>query len=231
MWYSNNMKIVTISDTHNQLDSIIRDIPAGDILIHSGDATGNGSIKEIARFNEDLGRLPHKHKIFIPGNHDRLFETNLGLARSMMTNAIVLVDEMVEINGLKIYGSPWQPEFYNWAFNLPRGSELIKRWAMIPPDVDMLVTHGPPQGILDYVEGIRNGVEFSQSCGCEDLYNRVEVIQPKLHIFGHIHYSYGTKLFKWEDTGKYTTFVNSSICTESYLPNNKAIVIDWLSLK
>src|SRR5690554_4798574 len=125
------MKIVCISDTHNCNGEF--DVPDGDLLIHAGDFTNNGSIVEVAAFMRWFGELPHRHKVLIAGNHDRLFEREPSLARSMVPDGtIYLQDSSAEIEGLKIYGSPWQPRFFDWAFNLMRGPELAAKWAKIP---------------------------------------------------------------------------------------------------
>jgi Icc-related predicted phosphoesterase len=119
---------------------------------------------------------------------------------------------------IKIYGSPWQPWFYDWAFNLPRlGTELQEKWNMIPEDTDVLITHGPPNGILDLVNNFR---QPNRNVGCELLRNKIEELNPTLNVFGHIHEGYGTF-----NNGK-TTFVNASICTAGYEPTNKPIIID-----
>jgi len=90
----------------------------------------------------------------------------------------------VIIEGVKFYGSPWQPRFFDWAFNLDRGEEIKKKWDLIPMDTDVLITHGPPYGILDLThEG--------EKVGCEELMKAVLRVQPKIHIFGHIHEAYG----------------------------------------
>jgi Icc-related predicted phosphoesterase len=90
-----------------------------------------------------------------------------------------LEDEAVTIDGVRFYGSPWQPEFMDWAFNLPRGEALAAVWAKIPVGVDVLVTHGPPAGIGDLVHG--------RSTGCAELRRRLDEVAPALHMFGHIH--------------------------------------------
>ena len=175
-------KIVCLSDTHNCSEQII--VPDGDILIHAGDATIRGTIDEIILFNEWFANLPHTYKVFVAGNHDWLFETNNSYARNSLDKSIIyLQDSWVEIGGLKIYGSPWQPRFFDWAFNLMRGAELAEKWKLIPDDTDILITHGPPFGILDDVPR----QYFIENTGCEELRKRVETIKPKLHIFGHIH--------------------------------------------
>jgi Icc-related predicted phosphoesterase len=119
----------------------------------------------------------------------------------------------VEIEGLTVYGSPWQPEFGSWAFNLPRGHQLRNKWRLIPPNTDILVTHGPPKGILDMTPR-------GESVGCEDLRHRLGAIAPKLHVFGHVHRGYG------ETAQADTHFVNASICDESYKPVNPPVVVE-----
>lgn len=208
-------KIVCLSDTHNRHELIA--VPDGDILIHAGDATNRGTIDEIVRFNDWFAALPHRHKIFVAGNHDWLFETNNRRARSLLDSSIhYLQDSFVEIEKMKIYGSPWQPRFYDWAFNLNRGAELAEKWRLIPDETTVLITHGPPHGVLDAVPR----QYFIENTGCEELRKRVEEIHPKLHVFGHIHCGYG-------QTEKFDVkFVNAANCDESYEPVNAPVVID-----
>jgi Icc-related predicted phosphoesterase len=212
------MKIVCLSDTHNCNELI--DVPDGDILIHAGDATGRGTVAEVQEFNKWLSNLPHKYKIFVAGNHDWLFETNNLYARSLLSKSVFyLQDSAVEIEGLKIYGSPWQPRFFDWAFNLMRGAELAEKWQMIPDDTDILITHGPPNGILDEVPR----EFFIENTGCEELKKKVEELSKnslKLHIFGHIHCGYG----RTEKFG--VKFVNASNCDEAYEPTQLPIVVE-----
>ncbi len=208
------MKIVCISDTHTLHKNM--KIPDGDLLIHAGDVSSRGKLDEIIQFNDWLGTLPHRHKVVIAGNHDFYFESNPSHAKSLITNAIYLNDNGVEIKGIKIWGSPIQPWFYDWAFNRQRGEDIRKHWELIPTDTDILITHGPPYGILD--ETTRG-----ELVGCEDL---LEVIQqrvkPRLHVFGHIHESYGkTEIDE-------TTFVNAAMVNLQYRPVNQAIVVDFI---
>lgn len=208
-------KIVCISDTHNLYGQIR--VPDGDILIHAGDATNGGTIEEIKSFNCWFAGLPHRHKIFVAGNHDWLFETNRRQAESLLDAGIVyLQDSSIEIENLKIYGSPWQPRFFNWAFNLSRGAEMREKWRLISAETDVLITHGPPHGILDTVARL-DSVELT---GCEDLRAKVAEINPQLHIFGHIHAGYGT--FETNDT----KFVNAAVCDEDYQPVNAPVIVD-----
>lgn len=213
------MRIVCISDTHNCNEQIA--VPNGDLLIHSGDATTTGTTEEIRCFNRWFASLPHKYKVFVAGNHDWLFERESEPAKLLLDPTIIyLQDSAVEIDGLKIYGSPWQPRFFDWAFNLMRGQELAEKWKLIPHDIDILITHGPPHGILDEVPR-QLGIE---NTGCEELRKRVEEVAEdgrlKLHVFGHIHCGYGTH----EEFG--VKFVNASTCDEQYNPTQPPIIID-----
>jgi len=174
--------IVMISDTHGFYDRF--KVPKGDILIHAGDMTKRGKLDEVERFNEFLRFLPHPHKIVIAGNHDFAFEEKPETARRLLTNCTYLQDSSVEVEGITIYGSPWQPWFHDWAFNVQRGIDLQRKWALIPDQVDILVTHGPPRGIGDKVYDGRNE-------GCDDLLARVLQVKPKYHLFGHIHEAAG----------------------------------------
>ena len=206
------MKIVCIADTHNQLSKV--DVPDGDVLIIAGDVTGRGSVYETFLFYEDVIKLPHEHKILVAGNHDWLFtERDNQYVKAIKNSLIYLEDSGCTIEGIKFWGSPWQPEFCNWAFNLPRGEALKAKWDLIPEDTDVLITHGPPFGILDKTNREEN-------VGCEELRKRVDAISPKFHVFGHIHNAYGTL-----GVGK-TIFINASICTESYEPINLPIVFE-----
>lgn len=194
------MKIVCMSDSHMQHEHVT--VPDGDIFIHSGDALGRGTVSETIRFNQWLGTLPHKHKIFVPGNHDELFEMNPEVAKELLSNATVLIDESVQIGGLKIYGSPWTPTFYDWSF-MKSDSELASVWEKIPNGLDILITHGPPYGILDFNKS-------GNLCGSQTLYRAVADKQPRFHIFGHIHQASGTLQHNS------TTFINAAILNDWY---------------
>ena len=206
------MKLVLISDTHGRHRHFTT--PPGDILIFAGDMMTDGyRSREISDFNTWLGEQPQVKKVVIAGNHDRLFESTTS-AQGVLTNAIYLENSEVEIDGLKFWGSPAQPEFYNWAFNYKRGEDIDRIWRMIPDDTDVLITHGPPSGILDTV---RPGKEH---LGCGNLRAATVRVKPKLHVFGHIHGGYGEF-----DDGT-THFVNASLLSESYQPVNQPIVVD-----
>lgn len=217
-----NMKIVIISDTHMLHDHVM--LPCGDMLIHAGDMAGHGTEQEVMRFNNWISKLDFKHKIVIGGNHDWAFEKNEIDHKSL--GFTYLQDESILIDGIKIYGSPWQPDFCHWAFNLPRGKKLKEKWDLIPNNTDILITHCPPRGICDkledhYVDGKRCDGAHE---GCDDLLTAVRRVKPKYHIFGHIHSGYGK--FKNE----HTTFINAAICTEQYQPINEPFVINYKEL-
>ncbi len=214
------MKIVCISDTHNCNAEI--QVPDGDILIHAGDATIRGTQPEVEEFLSWFSALPHRQKIFVAGNHDWLYEHDNRFARLLTADSNIkyLEDSFIEIEGLKIYGSPWQPRFFDWAFNLNRGREIAEKWQMIPDDADVLITHGPPHGILDEVAK----KYWTENTGCEELRKKIEQISRsgklKLHVFGHIHCGYG------QHTEFGVKFVNASVCDESYAPTQPPIVVE-----
>jgi len=205
-------RIVCLSDTHGRHASLA--VPEGDVLVHAGDFSMNGRPEEIERFDRWLAGLPHAHKVVIAGNHDFLFEHEPERARGLLTSAHYLCDELVELDGLRLFGSPWQPWFHDWAFNLPRGPALAAKWARIPAGVDVLVTHGPPHGILDRTV-------HGEAVGCEDLTLALARVRPRVHVFGHIHEGHG----RLERDG--TLFVNASNLDERYRPVNAPIVVEW----
>jgi Icc-related predicted phosphoesterase len=205
------LRVVAIADTHGMHDQPV--IPDGDILIHAGDLTPRGTLRDVAVFDRFLATLPHRHKIVIAGNHDLCFEAHSQRARELLTRATYLEDEATTVAGLHIWGSPWQPWFYDWAFNLPRGQALREKWDLIPDQTDILITHGPPFGRLDLTMA-------GEHAGCRELWLALQRVRPMLHIFGHIHEGAGVI-----EEGP-TTLVNASICTATYQPINHAVVID-----
>jgi Icc-related predicted phosphoesterase len=216
----NGLIIDCISDTHNSHGKFT--LLGGDILIHSGDATGHGKLPETIKFLDWLEDQDYSHIIFVPGNHDMIFENNEPLMREecLKRNIILLIDQGIEIEGIKIWGSPVQPWFYNWAFNRQRGEPIKRHWDLIPEDTQILITHGPAHGILDYVP--RNGGSM-EHVGCADLLAKIYQTKIKLHVFGHIHYAAGVKYLDGR------TFVNAAALSEAYTPtqgNPKRIVIE-----
>ncbi|MEO0813623.1 MAG: metallophosphatase domain-containing protein [Myxococcota bacterium] len=207
------MRIVAISDTHNLHEQV--EVPDGDVIVHAGDITGRGRLSELESFGRWWHALPHRHKVIIAGNHDFCFEreTERSQATELLKDSHYLEDSAVELGGLKFYGSPWQPRFFDWAFNLTRGPALAEKWAMIPDDSDVVITHGPPHTVLDTTSG-------GEHVGCEELHARLQVVQPRIHIFGHIHEAYGV-----ERRGR-TVYANASTCTLQYQPLNPPLVFD-----
>jgi predicted phosphodiesterase len=204
-------RLVLLSDTHGFHDSLR--VPEGDVLVHAGDFTTSGKEMQVRHFARWLVRQPHPHKVVIAGNHDRCLELDIGLGEQIFEGATYLLDREATIAGLRFYGSPWQPEFLSWAFNLPRGEPLRRVWSKIPPGIDVLVTHGPPFGVRDQT--------FSgHVVGCEELLMAVQRAEPRLHVFGHIHEGAGAEVL-----GR-TLFVNASVCTVGYDPENPVLVVD-----
>lgn len=214
------MKITCISDTHNQHLHIPPDwLEGGDVLVHAGDVSGRGSLKEVEAFLEWFNELPYTHKIFIAGNHDFWFEKVSTFAVNEMLqekypNIIYLNDSGVEIDGVKFWGSPVQPWFYDWAFNR-MGTDICRHWDMIPLDTDVLIVHGPMKGYLDMT---LRGV----STGCPYLLEKsAEMTNLKLFVCGHIHEAYGK--FEFPDGG---VFVNASTLNFNYNVQNKPIIVE-----
>lgn len=206
------MRIVCISDTH----CLYPEVPDGDVIIHAGDVSMTGEIQEITPFFRWFNHLPHKYKILIGGNHDRAL-AEIPVLFSM--GAIhYLNDSWTEIDGLFIGGSPVSQQYGSICAFAREGEELQRHWDNLSKGLDILVTHGPPYGILD------RAYPYGQQLGDVALFAAVQRIKPKLHVFGHIHGGYGIK--RMNDI----TFVNAAHCNEAYLGVNKPIVIDWEEL-
>jgi Icc-related predicted phosphoesterase len=205
------LNITLISDTHTKHKKLTDDIIGGDIIIHAGDLSSVGYIEEIRNFLKWYDSLPYSHKIFIAGNHDFGFETHkVGddaiKLLAEFPNITYLMDSGIEIEGMKIYGAPWQPRFYDWAFNVDRNSdELNSKWEKIPDDTDILITHGPAWGFVDRVFGRLNNL------GCELLVKHIQNrVTPTLHVCGHIHSGRG------HQSDGTTHFINASVLNERY---------------
>jgi len=219
------MKITFISDTHNKHSQVTSSLPGGDLLIHAGDMSSMGRRNEVQQFLEWFNGLDnYTHKIFIAGNHDWGFQDDPKMCQEQLElyNKVTYLQDNLEVIGedyetaVKVYGSPWQPEFYNWAFNLPRmGWELEVKWNDIPMNTDILVTHGPALGQLDTVVG--QGVPL----GCELLAERIKVVKPKIHVCGHIHTGYG---YKFVDG---THYFNATVLDERYTFTQKPMTVEW----
>lgn len=231
------MKIVAISDTHSmhqaikafqacdsQLDEE-KEALGGDLIIHSGDALGRGTLEDLNAFISWYSELDFRYLVYVPGNHDLICETSESLVKQICKehNVTYLNDSEVTIEGIRIYGMASQPYFFNWAFNRARNQSeaslykvrLMKEFTdMIPEGIDILVTHGPAYGILDETTA-------GSSVGCQDTLEALRRVKPDLHIFGHIHNGYGQQ--HHDGLSSY----NASICDERYNPINQPFVIEY----
>ncbi|MFL5810882.1 MAG: metallophosphoesterase family protein [Flavisolibacter sp.] len=207
------MKILAISDTHGRHHNIR--LPKADVLIHAGDISYHGKKEEVINFLQWFSKQKAEYKIFIAGNHDFYLEHAKPeqLEALIPEGVIYLKDSGINIDEIKIWGSPVTPWFYNWAFNRHRGEEIRKHWDLIPANTNLLITHGPVYGFLDMVIN-------EQHVGCQDLLRTVLTVQPKVHVCGHIHESYGSI----KRSG--IRFINASVVNEQYELANKPIFFD-----
>lgn len=231
------VRFVCISDTHGKHEQETTQLPAGDVLLHAGDFSMTGTMEELQSFGCWLSSLPFHRKLVIAGNHDitlheeyyrkhgkrRFHSTELdpmevrkAFLESCDASVTYLEDETAVVSGVRVYGSPWQPEFCDWAFNLPRGPPIAQRWAAIPDDTDVLLVHGPPLGRGDRCAG-------GNRAGCADLLAAIQDrVRPEFCIYGHIHEGYGATF------DGVTHYINASSCTHSYRCENSPLVFDVL---
>ncbi|XGW07586.1 hypothetical protein V3C99_010617 [Haemonchus contortus] len=236
-----HVRFVCIGCTHGvKIDPA--NLPPGDVLLVAGDFTSCGLPNEVLSFNKKLGHLRHPYKVVIAGNHECTFDdtflrasnrelqakemalkqalqasmasSKIVNSKTLLTNCIYLEDSVIELFGITIYGTPWQPRVDNWAFNLSRGQPLLDKWNNIPAGVDVLLTHTPPLGHGDMMcDG--------QRMGCVELLNSVtKRIKPKYHVFSHIHEGYGCT------SDGYTKFINCCICDENLQATNSPVIFD-----
>lgn len=217
------MKILNISDTHTKH----RQIPLewlsnrnGEIktIIHAGDISNIGRLDEIEDFCKWYDSLEFVNKIFIAGNHDWGFQRKPEEVAEIIAkypSITYLQDSSVTIDGIKIYGSPWQPFFFNWSFNLQRGKEIQEKWELIDLDCDILITHGPVQGFVDMTP-------HGEFVGCESLLDTVvnKLDNMLLSVCGHIHCAHGHVY------GENKLYVNASTLNESYMVAYKPIIVE-----
>ena len=185
------MKVVCISDTHNHHDEI--PVPDGDMLIHAGDFSIFGNEGEARAFATWFRNQPHKHKIVIPGNHDKFAVYSYSLLKEFLGPDVHYLDNQgIDIEGYIIWGSPWTPTFgQGWAFNADPGAEIQRHWSRIPDDVNILITHGPAYGILDWTYSWHEPHQ-KEHVGCYDLLMRLRELKAlQMHVFGHIHEPHG----------------------------------------
>jgi Icc-related predicted phosphoesterase len=209
-------KLVICSDTH-ELHSHLS-WPEGDILVHAGDFRMIGRPDKIEEFGYWLRDSAFSAIVIIAGNHDILFEKKPEKAKKLLSKhdkIHYLEDSRCRINGISFYGTPWQPEFgCGWAFTINSEEELRKKWQNIPPGVQILITHGPRAGILDFTVDRKHAGSMSL------LAEIIQRIKAQFHIFGHIHEGHG--IFSITQT----MFINASICNPNYLPIHSPIVLE-----
>ena len=212
------MKITCISDTHGHLP----EISPCDLLIHAGDICPASNHKITHQlgflqgvFSNWLNQVPANNIVCVPGNHDIIFQEANHLIPKLKCQ--FLIDQLTEVNGIKMWGSPWQNWFRDWAFNAPKETSerfLAERYNLIPEDIDIIISHGPPYGIGDKASD-------GFICGSKSLLKRISEIKPKLVVTGHIHEGYG--IYKLEDT----TIINCSYLDAKYNPVNKPITFEF----
>ena len=207
-----------LSDTHCRHNEIPTEhLPGGDILVHTGDFTNNGSLPQCTEFfNWFSSQTQYKHRIFIAGNHDQLAESDSSLFKSLVPkNCIYLENSGITLEGLKFWGTPVTAKFCNWAFNRST-EELAYYFSVIPCDTGILLTHGGPKHFLQVLE---DGLDV----GMKELYERlIDFADLKVNAFGHVHHSFGHKII-----GE-AHFINSAICGENYRVTNKPIHLELL---
>lgn len=200
------MEMVMLADTHGFHQQV--KVPDGDILIFAGDVTMTGNRRALVKFADWANELPHKYKIAIAGNHDFCFKKYREESEEILAPIMYLEDEGVLVENTFIWGTPWTPTYGNWAF-MRNENELAKIFDYIP-QVDVLISHGPPRNMLDL------SLAGHINCGSIALW-RVPI--PKIHVFGHIHEGYGTYM----DAD--CTYINASIVNFQYNPVNSPIVM------
>jgi len=213
------LRVVCISDTHGDHQQV--DLPEGDVIVHAGDISAHGTSSDLDDFLNWFGKQNFKHKLFIAGNHDTFLEQEPAdvLSRSEAANVRYLNDSGIEIDGVRFWGSPITPRFFDWSFMREPGADIDKHWRLIPENTQILVTHGPVWGVLDLVD---RGEGETENTGCEFLARRVEQVQPRYHVFGHIHEGYGQ-----EKKGT-TTYLNVSTMDKHYRIANAPVVFDYI---
>ena len=221
------MKTQIISDTHGKHHeiNIEKDL---DMIIHCGDSTNYyewmPNQKEFENFIVWFSALPIKHKVLIAGNHDAWATKKYNIDRVKELGIKYLEHEYLEIEGIKMFGSPYTPMFNNWHFMKDRG-KLDRWWQAIPENLDILITHGPPQGILDVSRNPENVLEF---CGDKSLLRHILRAKPKYSCFGHIHnfkdcVNQGTRIYEG------ITFINASVVEDgkfNYPPSSHGVIIN-----
>ncbi len=201
--------LCVVADTHQKHRQL--ELPVADVLVHCGDICSfrQEDMTTLKDVDSWFGEYPCEAVICIGGNHDYELEDG-GFE---FTNAVLLQDQLIEVAGLAIYGSPWCPDLPGFAFSAGE-SELLGKWKQIPAGIDVLITHTPPHGVLDLP------TSQQRHLGCHYLRRELERICPRYHLFGHVHASYGASC---EDSVHY---VNASIVGgKDYQVRNPATIL------
>jgi len=217
------MRLVCMSDTHGFHKKLT--IPDGDMFICAGDFSMRAKMSHVVEFARWVDSLPHKYKIVVPGNHDMACEGNELWAQEEFAPAVFFRHDYHYVGGLRIFGSAYSSSIFEpseWCYDYPRYGEFGPRlWSAIRDyPVDVLITHGPPRTIGDRVISQHDREDPHDGDGA--LLRVVKDIQPKVHIFGHIHEGYGS--YTIQDCS--TRFYNVSVCTVEYQPTNPVTIVD-----
>jgi len=245
------MKVVHISDTHGAKFHTQLEIPECDLLIHSGDIGGRTTAMELYEFLSWFNVQPARKKVWCAGNHDLALDKkwilntidpiNQGIRQAMYGSAQAVLEQFPSIKyleytdyvfeGVKMYGLPITPSFHkqNWAFNADRGDEIKKYVDRIPKDVNILISHGPPYGILDTIpEEYKLTPDEDIHRGCEELRTAMQhkLIDLKLSCFGHIHGNTGVIVAPISNT-RHIIFSNGAVINDQYkLVVKKPLIIN-----
>jgi Icc-related predicted phosphoesterase len=211
------MKLVCISDTHGDHRQL--SLPDGDVLLHTGDITAHGTADDLDDFLDWFGSQSHTHRVFVAGNHDTFLEVSAQETqdRARAAGVVWLNDSGIQIDGVSFWGSPVTLRFHDWSFMRDPGEDIDRHWRLIPGHTDVLLTHGPPLGILDAVERANGLIEHT---GCGSLLAVTQQIKPKLHIFGHIHEGRG------EVVRDGVRYLNVSSMDMHYRIRHEPVVVD-----
>lgn len=233
------MIIDCISDLHGFYPKL----EGGDLLIVAGDLTGRDTLLQHSDILEWINKAKYTKKIIIAGNHDNFLQSNpnfysktsieylcdSGTEFEFFDERLPEQDEGFLPSGkrkLKIWGTPWTKTFEGMnphckAFTFDTEQELEEKWRLIPTDIDILITHEPPYGIKDLVDKFTGKGIKQCHVGSHSLLYYTRMHYPKLHVFGHIHESYG----KANEEG-FPIYVNASHVNEHYQPVNKPVRIE-----
>lgn len=218
------MKIWFISDTHNEHLGL--QVPNVDLVVHCGDESTHGKATmnepEARSFFDWFSGLDIATKVFVPGNHSTAVEQGLIHAEEY-PHVRFLIHDSMHWNGLKLFGSPFTPRFFDWAY-MKKRTQLDVVWQSIPEDVDILITHGPPKGVLDLTHD--NDSKALIQVGCSALRRHVDDrIRPRIHAFGHLHDERGISNYGMFNRGA-TQFINCSCCNLACKLRNPGFVVE-----